>query len=86
MEDRSRTRIAILDGPACMGAAILHDGSRECRHLGSGRGGGLRVLFGLWAVGCGYGGTAPVRVSVQLVPTGRALVLKVVDWGPRVTI
>ena len=31
-------------------------------------------------------GTAPVRFSVQLVLIGIALVLKVMDWGPRVTI
>ena len=30
-------------------------------------------------------GTAPVRFSVQLALIGIALVLKVMDWGPRVT-
>ena len=29
-------------------------------------------------------GTAPVRFSVQLVLIGIALVLKVVNWGPRI--
>ena len=43
-----------------------------------------------WAEGClqimGCVGTAPVRFSVQLALIGIALVLKVMDWGPRVTI
>ena len=55
-------------------------------HLGTGQGGGLRVVFRLWAVYCCCVGTAPVRFSVQLALIGIALVLKVMDWGPRVTI
>ena len=47
------------------------------------RGGGLRVPFRSGAVCCCCVGTAPVRFSVQLALIGIALVLKVMDWGPK---
>ena len=85
MEDEPRECPTVED-ESTLCISILDDESPEFCHLGTGQGGGLRVVFRLWAVCCCCVGTAPVRFSVLLALIGKALVLKVMDWGPSVTM
>ena len=78
--------VAILYDPACMGAAILDDGSLESPailELGKVVANASLQIMGCVLLLCGHCTSQVICATGSL---GRALVLKVMDWGPRVTI